>query len=68
MAKKHSVVHSQMPSGHRPSLTGAAGVYDHNPAAPFTKPHSLGGGGIPVKFTDTTLKVKVPKKPSYFPK
>lgn len=38
-----------------PSTTSSSpgAVMDHNPAAPFTKPHSTGGGGIPLKFTES---------------
>lgn len=53
MARKSSVVKSQMAGGfEKPSMTEAKGVYDASPG-PFSKPHDLGGGGIPLKFMES---------------
>jgi hypothetical protein len=53
MARKGSVVKSEMGGAFpRPSMTAAKGIYDASPA-PFNKPHSLGRGGIPTKFAET---------------
>ncbi len=60
MAKKGSNVHSQMEGGFkRPSMTGAAGQYDHGPA-PFDHPRSMGNGAVPTKFMETAPGGKMP--------
>lgn len=60
-AANDTIVHTQMPSmgTKHPSLTPAGGQYGHN-RAPFDKPQSMGNGGIPTKFFDSS----VPATPS----
>jgi len=48
MARKGSVVNSQMPKM-RLSAHGNPGTYGHN-HGPFDAPQSMGNGGIPTKF------------------
>jgi hypothetical protein len=45
-----------------PSTTGSSGVYGHN-TGPFSKPQSMGNGGIPTKFFDTGIPGTLPKGP-----
>lgn len=60
MARKGSTVRSEMGGAFgRPGMKGQAGRYDSSPA-PFDHPHSLGGGGIPVKTYDETVSSKMP--------
>lgn len=58
MARK-SVVRSEM-GGKVPSMTRNAGTYGHN-VGPFTKPQSMGNGGIPTLFFETMPGQKNPK-------
>lgn len=53
MARKGTVVKSEMSGGFgRPSMTGTKGMYDRGPA-PFDKPRSMGNGAVPTKFMDS---------------
>lgn len=58
-AANETVVHTQMPSmgPKHPSLTPGGGQYGHN-KPPFDKPQSMGNGGIPTKFFDTSVPAK----------
>lgn len=58
-AANATVVHTQMPSmgPKNPSLTGATGQYGHN-KPPFDTPQSMGNGGVPTKFFDTSVSAK----------
>jgi hypothetical protein len=59
MARGKSPVRSEMHSK-VPSLTGNPGLYDRN-KAPFDKPHSLGTGGIPLRFFESLGEKKATK-------
>ncbi len=63
MARKGSVVESQMKGGWpKPSMTGGAGMYDHG-KPPFDKPRSTGGqGDVPLKFYDESVSTKAASK------
>ncbi len=62
MAHRKGGVDSQMSGGFpKPSMTGAAGRYDSAPA-PFDHPHSMGGGGIPLKIMDTSVGTSAARK------
>lgn len=54
MAKSRTVINSQMPNPMKVSTTQAPGIYGHN-TPPFDAPQSMGNGGIPTKFFDTTM-------------
>jgi len=49
---------SQMPNPMKVSTTQAPGQYGHN-NPPFDQPQSMGGGGVPTKFFDTTVPASV---------
>lgn len=51
---KRTVVNSQMPNPMKVSTTQAPGQYGHN-NPPFEAPQSMGNGGVPTKFYDTTI-------------
>lgn len=44
-----------------PSDHSSGAVMDHNTHAPFTKPHSMGGGGLSVKFYESMGESAAPR-------